>query len=89
MASLAEARPLPAAVMAAEPMPQLQDCMPCAACHAAPAPAVNGVGGEPRAPDDPAWPVHQPVLRFAVLDIDGAGWRPRLPARIAYCRWLD
>jgi hypothetical protein len=89
MAPTAEARPMVASAMPAAVMPQMLDCMPCAGCYVAPAPVAQGVSAEPGGTNEPAWRVHDPAQPDTTQTSNPGGWPPRLPVRIAYCRWLD
>lgn len=75
--------------MPASAMPQMLDCLPCAGCYVAPAPTVQGGSAEPGQSGEPAWRCHSVALSDATRAADTGGWPPRLPVRIAYCRWLD
>lgn len=88
-ASMAEARPMVVLAMPAAAMPQMLDCPPCARCYVAPAPVAHGVSAEPAGTDEPTWRVHDPALPYTIRAIDTGVWPPRLPLRIAFCRWLD
>ena len=94
-ASLQEARPVmaPAMVSMADakprPMPGLADCAPCAGCYIAPAPSTHGFSGEGKASEAQAWHVQAVPLPTADWWLDSGGERPRLPVRIAFCRWLN
>lgn len=69
--------------------PQMSDSMPCAQCFAAPAPAVQGVGAEPGEPIEPAWRTQGSATPDLSVFMDAGDRLPRLPVRIAFCRWLD
>ena len=92
-ASSQEARPVMAPAMVsmadAKPMLGLADCAPCAGCYIAPAPATHGFSGEGKEPEEPVWRVPAAPLADADDRIDSGGSRPRVPVRIAFCRWLD
>jgi hypothetical protein len=83
-----EAGPIAISAMASEPMPTASDCMPCARCYVAPAPAAHGFSGECMTPDEPVWLVHAPTVSGAER-FDTGGRQVRLPVRILYARWLD
>lgn len=70
-------------------MPQMLDCMPCAGCYVAPAPVAQGGSAKPGHSGEPEWRWHGLTLPDAPRAADTEGWPPRLPVRIAYCRWLD
>lgn len=78
-----------ASAMASHARPQMSDSMPCARCFAAPAPAVQGVSAEPGEPTEPAWRAHATAAPDSCLLMDAGNQLPRLPVRIAFCRWLD
>lgn len=91
MTPMAEVRPMAAMAMAspAMAMARMLDCTPCVRCYVAPATVAQGVGEESDARHEPAWRVRLPTLPDATRSVDTAGWHPRLPVRIAFCRWLD
>jgi hypothetical protein len=65
------------------------DCTPCVACYVAPVPSLHGFGGEPREPDESSWPIQDLEIPRTAGPLDHGGRRTRMPARIAFCRWLD
>lgn len=86
---MAQARPVTSSAMPSAAIPQMLDCLPCARCYVAPAPVAVGVV-EPAGTDEPAWRVHDPALLYTTRATpDRGGGPPRLPMRIAYCRWLN
>ena len=76
-----------AAAMDAHTMLAFADCMPCRGCYLAPAP--QGFSGEGKEPEDPVWRVPAAPPADADDRMVSGGWRPRVPVRIAFCRWLD
>jgi hypothetical protein len=78
-----------ASAMASQSRPQLSNSMPCARCFAAPAPAVQGVSAEPGEPTEPAWRAQVSAAPDSSAFMDAGNQLPRLPVRIAFCRWLD
>ena len=78
-----------ASVADAHPMSSLADCAPCAGCCIAPAPSAHGFSGEGKEPEAPAWHVHVVCVPSEDWWLDTAEEHPRLPERIAFCRWLD
>ena len=85
--AMQEAKATSAATMDSRSMPAFMDCMPCAGCYLAPAP--QGFSGEGKEPKELVWRVPAIPLPDADDWIDSGGWRPRVPVRIAFCRWLD
>ncbi len=87
--TMPEGRSEPASARPSVPMPQLLDCMPCFGCYLAPAPVAQGVSGEPPGPREPAGRVTDAELPIWPECIEAGARPPRLPVRIAFCRWLD
>ena len=73
----------------AHQMPGLAACLPCAGCYIAPAPATHGFSGEGKEPEAQAWHVQAVPVPTADWWLDMGREHPRLPVRIAFCRWLD
>lgn len=91
--SLPEVRPATASQMqpmgGAQPMSSLADCVPCAGCYIAPAPATHGFSGECKESEaSVSWVQAVPALS-AERWVDTVGNQTRLPIRIAFCRWLN
>lgn len=83
-----EARPSAvSSAMSSQSMPAASDCMPCARCYVAPAPATHSFNGDDQPPEERWWHVHQPSVPNSVF-FDTGGWHVALPVRIAFCRWL-
>ena len=95
MGRVADGRPMVASATAPvlegaqHPMPKALDDMPCAQCDAAPGPGANGVGAEDGPRETAARQEHATSVADTTVFTDTGGWRPRLPVRIAFCRWLD
>ena len=85
---LEEARPAAASAMDSRPLPAAFDCMPCARCYVAPAPATHGSGGDDQPAEELRWHVQAPPA-FSAIFSDTGGRYVALPVRIAFCRWLD
>ena len=85
---LEEVRPTAATAMSSQSMPAAFDCMPCARCFVAPAPATHGSGGDDQAPEELRWHVPRPPA-FNAIFFDTGSRYIALPVRIAFCRWLD
>ena len=92
-ASSQEARSVMAPAMVsmadAHQIPGLADCLPCAGCYIAPAPATRGFSGEGKEPEAQAWHVRAVPMPTADWWRDTGAEHPRLSVRIAFCRWLD
>ena len=92
-ASLQEVRPVMAPAMVsmadAHQMPGLADCLPCAGCYIAPAPATRGFSGEGKEPEAQAWHVQAVPVPTGDWWPDPGREHPRLQVRIAFCCWLD
>ena len=88
-AAMQEAWPVVASAMGADSTPMASDCMPCALCCTAPAPTTQGFSGESKQCDEPVWRIHVPPVPDSTWRPNTGGWRPRLPVRVVYCRWLD
>lgn len=73
---------------ALRPMPKALDDMPCAQCYAAPEPGA-GVGAESEPRGAVPQQHHATSVADTTLPKDAGGWPPRMPVRIAFCRWLD
>ena len=73
----------------AKPMPGLADCAPWAGCYIAPAPASHGFSGEGKEPEAQVWHVQAVPAPTEGWWLDKGAEHPRLPVRIALCRWLD
>ena len=88
--AMQEAWPVAAASgMDTQSMPMASDCIPCAVCCIAPAPASHGFGGEGKEPESPAWWVHTQQTPASVWYADTGSSRCPVPIRITCCRWLD
>ena len=85
--AMQEADASSAAAMDSRSMSAFVDCVPCASCYLAPAP--QGFSGKGKEPEEPVWRVPAAPLADADDRIDSGGWHPRVPVRIAFCRWLD
>ena len=70
-------------------MPSLADCLPCAGCYIAPAPATHGFRSEGKEPEARAWHVHKVPVSTDDGCLHIGGEHQRLPVRIAFCRWMD
>ena len=92
-ASSQEARSVVAPAMVsmadAHQMPGLANCLPCAGCYIAPAPATHGFSGEGKEPEARAWHVHKVPVSTDDGCLHIGGEHQRLPVRIAFCRWMD
>lgn len=85
----AAARPMAALATPSQPTPQASDGMPGVGCSLAPAPAAQGAGGDPGEPGELRWRVQAPAVPDATWFRDIGVEHPRLPVRIAFCRWLN
>ncbi len=84
-----EVMPMAVAAMSPDSMPMAMDCAPCARCYVAPVPVAQGFSGESMEAKAPQWQVHATVQVKAAWIFDAGVWRPRLPVRIEFSRWLN
>ena len=84
-----EAIPIAVFAMPSSVMPQAMDCAPCVRCYVAPVPAVQGFNGECKEAHAPHWQLHITAPVDAAWIFNTGVWRPRLPVRIEYSRWLN
>lgn len=68
---------------------EVTDHPQCIGCYIAPAPSLHGFSGETQRPDEQAWPLHANEPHAPTRTFDDGGRRASMPARIAFCRWLD
>lgn len=87
--AMQEARPVVGYTMGGGSMPMASDCMPCARCFIAPAPATQGGSGEFKESEPPTWWVHTRQTPATVWHADSGSKRCSVPIRITFCRWLD
>ncbi|WP_374256953.1 hypothetical protein [Aquabacterium sp.] len=74
---------------ASEPMPDMASGSDCVMCRSAPGPGAQSIGEKTKAVLAKACYAHlqQPVESFVRLSLSLA--KAALPARIAFCRWIN
>ena len=73
------------AVAQADPMPSALDCLPCASCYLAPAPAAHGFTGEVEEPKQTAWQLLAKPSNSVQQPLDLPEREAPVSLRVAYC----
>lgn len=86
--AMQEIAAFPMAAMSTPAMPEAMDCLPCASCYVAPAPATTGFVGKCRESLTLLRWIRPQAYLTSCSSFDGGTGRSRVPIRIAFCRWL-